>query len=265
MVKSVKEKGLTQGLLLGVLCLCVAIFTLQCGGGGGGTSSSGSSGGSSGGGSGSGSGSSSVSLASLSPIVAMQNGPAFTLTVNGSGFGSGNQVVFNGTSEPTTVVNSSQLTAQIPSSALSSSGTFNVVPALSPSNISVSAGATTPNININVPSFNPPTLQLQAIGIGTTATAGILTVNPGAQNVQLFVVGNGIKPGTFYIITGNNDVTITQPIASDFTSTTDNTPAVNFNINVSSGAAPGPRNLIVENPAGEVSVFPGGIVIVSGT
>jgi hypothetical protein len=211
----------------------------------------------------------------------MQNGPAFTLTVNGSGFGSGNQVVFNGTSESTTVVNSGQLTAQIPASALSSPGTFNVavasggttssslsfyvVPALSPSNVSVSAGATTPNVNIAVPSFNPPTLLLQAIGIGTSATAGILTVNPGAQNVQLFVVGNGIKPGTFYVITGNNDITITQPVVSDFTTTTDNTPAVNFNINVSPGAALGPRNLIVENPAGEVSVFPGGVVIVSGS
>lgn len=211
----------------------------------------------------------------------MQNGPAFTLTVNGSGFGSGNQVVFNGTSESTTVVNSGQLTAQIPASALSSPGTFNVavasgnttssslsfyvVPALSPANVSVSGGATTPNVNIAVPSFNPPTLLLQAIGIGTSATAGILTVNPGAQNVQLFVVGNGIKPGTFYVITGNNDITITQPVVSDFTTTTDNTPAVNFNINVSPGAALGPRNLIVENPAGEVSVFPGGVVIVSGS
>lgn len=206
----------------------------------------------------------------------MQNGSAFTLTANGSGFGSGDQVVFNGTAVTTTVVNSTQLTATIPASAISQAGTFNVavgsnssaqqfyvVPAISPTPVSVAANGTA-TANITVPAFNPPTLQLQEAGISPNAGQLAITVNPG-QTVKLFVVGKGLKPGVFFEVSGNNDVTVTQPLATDFPGTQDGQPGAEFNINVSASAAPGPRNLIVTNPAGEISVFPGGIVIVPGS
>ncbi|MDE3178911.1 MAG: hypothetical protein KGM47_04545 [Acidobacteriota bacterium] len=261
-----------------VVCLCLAAFSFQCGGGG-------SSGGSTPPGGG---GGGPIALSSLSPIVAMQNGSAFTLTVKGSGFASGDQVVFNGSSESATVASSQQLTAQIPTSALSSpspaggfqvkvqgggqtSGplTFFVVPAISASTVNVSAGGTTSGVNISVPSFNPPSLQLQSIGGSTSGSAtsagqSAIIVTPGAT-LNLFIVGNGLIAGTFYEVTGGG-VTVTQPLVSDFTQTTAPvSPAVNFSIVISPSATPGPRSLIVTNPAGEISIYPGGIVIAPGS
>lgn len=208
----------------------------------------------------------------------MENTAALRLTVNGGGFSSGSQVLFNGSTEPTTFLNSSQLTAQIPTSALSAAGkvqvavqtsgsstsgvNFYVVPAISPQTVNVTAGpGAVSTANINVPSFNPPTLGLTAVGLNNAAGATAVNVAQGTQ-ANLFIVGNGMVAGTFYEVTGaSNDVTVTQPVVSDFTSTTDGTPAVNVNISVSASATLGGRSLIVTNPAGEVSVAAGSIVI----
>ncbi|HEX5482471.1 MAG TPA: hypothetical protein VFZ08_07570 [Terriglobia bacterium] len=264
--------------LLWAACLCLAIFSFQCGGG----SSSGGGGGSGGGnGGGSGGGTGTATLSSLSPIVTMQNGPAFTLTANGTGFASGDQLVFNGAAAATTVVNSTQLTASIPTSALSQAGTFNVtvqsgggnssaqsfyvVPAIAPSPVAVTANGTA-TANIAVPAFSTPSLQIQEAGVSPNAGQIAVDVNPG-QTVQLFVVGPGMKPGAFFEVSGNNDVTVTQPLATDFPGTQDNPPqpGAEFSVSISPSAALGPRNLIVTNPAGEISIFPGGIVIVPGS
>lgn len=274
--------------ILLVLCLVLAAFAFQCGGGGGGSSSNG--GGNNGGGNGNGGGGGTVALTTLSPIVAMQNGAAFALTVNGSGFTSGNQVTFNGAAEQTTMVSSSQLTAQIPANALASASSANgvqvtvtggsnsptplsfyIVPQISPSAVSVTAGAATSGVNIQVAALTPA-LQLQAIGgcvvsssCTTENTAGVADIpaSPG-QTLNLFIVGNGVVAGTYYVVSGSG-VTVTQPVAADFTQTTAPvTPAVNFNITVSAGVTPGPRNLIVTNPAGEISIYPGAFVISSG-
>lgn len=272
--------------ILLLLCLSLAVFAFQCGGGGSGGGSSSNGGGNGNGNGGNGSGST-VSLVSLSPIVAAQNGAAFTLTVNGSGFTSGNQVTFNGAAEQTTLVSSSRLTAQIPAGALASASSANgfpvtvtgagnsptplgfyVVPAITPSTVSVTAGAAVSGVNIQVASL-APTLQLQSIGgcvCPTETSAGVSTIpaTPG-QTLNLFIVGNGIVAGTYYTVTGSG-VAVTQPVASDFTQTTAPvTPAVNFNITISSGATPGPRNLVVTNPAGEISIYPGAITISSGS
>ncbi|MGH9438879.1 MAG: hypothetical protein ACRD22_13530 [Terriglobia bacterium] len=265
-----KSQDLRRGGFV-LLCFGLAAFTLRCGGGGSGSSSPPSGGGGT------------VTLSSLQPIVQMQNSQPFTLALNGSGFSSGDQVVFNGNTLSSAVVSSSQLTATIPSSAVSSPGTalvkvqsgsasssslsFYIVPAISEVPVTVTAGSTTSNVNIAAPAFNPPQLLLEALGASTSGTAttaanGAVTVSPG-QTVNLFVVGTGVTAGTFFEVTGNNDITVTQPGASDFTQTTDvpPIPAVNFNINVSSSATAGPRNLIVTNPAGEISIVTGGIIV----
>jgi hypothetical protein len=270
---SMKQRRFSRRVLP-ALCVGLAAFTLHCGGG------------SSGGGS-NGSGTvtptpptASITLSSLAPIVTMQNGSAFSLTANGSGFSSGDQVVFNGSMVAATVSNSTQLTAQIPGSAISKPGTFSVtvqsggttssaqdfyvVPAINPTPVTVTGGATA-SVSISVAtvsSLSP--LLLQAIGINTSAGSSAIAVSPG-QTVSLFVVGTGILPGTFYEVTGNDDVAVTQPVVSDFTKTTGGTPAVNLSVTISSSAAAGPRNLIVTDPAGEISVFPGGILIGSGS
>jgi len=62
-------------------------------------------------------------IAAVSPNNATRGGPAFTLTVNGSNFVSGAAVQWNGSSRPTTLVNGSQVTAQIAADDISVAGT----------------------------------------------------------------------------------------------------------------------------------------------
>jgi Bacterial Ig domain len=65
-------------------------------------------------------------LSSLAPSSALQGGPAFTLTVTGSGFVSASTVRWNGSSRTTTFVSATQLRAAIPASDLAAAGTAQV-------------------------------------------------------------------------------------------------------------------------------------------
>ena len=56
------------------------------------------------------------SLSSLSPNFATASGPAFSVTVNGSGFLTGSSVQWNGSALSTSYVSSSQLSASVPPS-----------------------------------------------------------------------------------------------------------------------------------------------------
>jgi IPT/TIG domain-containing protein len=62
-------------------------------------------------------------LSTLVPSSALQGGPAFTLTVTGSGFVPSSTVSWNGSSRATTFVSATQLTAAIPASDLVAAGT----------------------------------------------------------------------------------------------------------------------------------------------
>lgn len=221
-----------------------------------------------------------ILLSSISPIVAMQNSGDFTLTAHGSGFTSSSAIVFNSVSEPTSLVNSTELTAHISNSGVSQPGTFQVgvsgggnvpsqslnffvVPAISMRPVIVSSGMPTPVPTIAVQPLTPK-LSFIAAGTGNSAGATAIQVKQG-NAANLFLVGDGFTAGTFYMISGNpSDVTVTQPLVADFSTTTDGKPSVNVNISVSPSAKPGTRNIMVTNPAGEISVFVGGLLIASG-
>jgi hypothetical protein len=66
-------------------------------------------------------------LASLSPSSVVAGSSDFTLTVTGTNFGSGSVVLFNGTSLRTAFVSATQLTAQVPASAVATAGSYDVV------------------------------------------------------------------------------------------------------------------------------------------
>jgi subtilisin family serine protease len=66
-------------------------------------------------------------ITSLSPSSAPIGGPAFTLTVNGTGFLPTSSVTFNLFKQPTTYVSSTRLTAEIPAKAIAQSGTSTYV------------------------------------------------------------------------------------------------------------------------------------------
>jgi len=217
-------------------------------------------------------------LSSLDRIVSMQNSGGFTLSVNGTGFTSDSQVLFNGAPRTTTFVKSTQLTAQISASDLAGPGTFPVtvdtdaqssgpldffvVPAIAPRTLTVAASQPA-TANIDVGSLTP-SLSFIAAGTcfprcraGSTGTQ----VKRGDATV-LFLVGKGLVPGTFFMVTGSPpDVAVTQPLAGDFAETTTGLPAAKVSISLSPSAALGPRNILATNVAGEISVFPGGLLI----
>lgn len=68
----------------------------------------------------------SPALASLSPSALPPGSAAFTLTVQGSNFQPGSVVRWNGADRQTTLVNGTQLLAQIPAADVASAGTANV-------------------------------------------------------------------------------------------------------------------------------------------
>ena len=104
---------------------------------------------------------------------------------------------------------------------------------------------------------------LSFIAAGILDTAGVTGVEVSqGSTVNLFLVGTGFVPGTFYAISGPNGVTVVnQPTGADFGQTTDGLPAVNIMVSVSPSAALGPRNIIVTDPAGELTVFVGGLLV----
>ena len=66
-------------------------------------------------------------ISSLSPASANAGGPAFTLTVNGTGFLSGATVQWNGSAIPTMFASATQLTATVAAGLIASAGSAGIV------------------------------------------------------------------------------------------------------------------------------------------
>src|SRR5262249_45830398 len=79
---------------------------------------------------------------SISPAFTFVGTLSFTLTVNGAGFTNGNTVQWNGAALTTTFVSSSQLTASVAASRLTSTGTVSI-------NVLTSSG-TTNSVSFNI-------------------------------------------------------------------------------------------------------------------
>lgn len=138
-------------------------------------------------------------LVSLSPFSRIANSGAFTLTVNGSNFASNSIVRWNGSNRTTTYVSPTQLTASIPASDLTTSGTADVT---------VINGTTVSNAL-------PFTIDPAGVPVLTLSTATL--------NVPATVTGTASGTAT-YTISGANltaDPTVTAP--SNFEISRDNT------------------------------------------
>jgi IPT/TIG domain len=92
--------------------LLLTLFVLGCGGG------YGSGGGGGGGGA--------LHIDTLVPNLATAGGPAFTLTVNGTGFTANSVVYWNTTTRTTHFVMANQVTADIPASDIANAGSASV-------------------------------------------------------------------------------------------------------------------------------------------
>ncbi|MCL4522552.1 MAG: hypothetical protein M1451_01415, partial [Acidobacteria bacterium] len=139
------------------------------------------------------------SLTSIAPTSAVAGSAAFTLTVNGANFISGATVRWNGTNRPTTVVSSTQVTADIPSSDLIQAGFPRVSVFVSPpgggasSSQTFTVSTTTPPPNDNfanatvaiTSSFNDTVNTFAATTETTdpTPSCAISSSNPRAKSI----------------------------------------------------------------------------------
>lgn len=123
-------------------------------------------------------------VSSISPTSASAGGPAFTLTVNGSGFVPASQVTFNLINVATTFVSSSQLTASIPASAIAIAGN--------------------PYVIVRNPD-GFASVQISFVVINPQPGGG--SVNAGSNALTLNVSGTGFVPGSLVLVNGNPRVT----------------------------------------------------------
>ncbi len=137
-------------------------------------------------------------ISSLSPTSATAGGPAFTLTVNGINFTAGSVTRWNGTSLPTTFVNSTQLRASVSASLIASAGTAAVT---------VSSGGQTSNsvsFPINAAAVTLVTyLTSTANGVvsgGCVTPPSVSSFTTSSQQVWAYFSVTGATPGAAAII-----------------------------------------------------------------
>jgi hypothetical protein len=113
-----------------------------------------------------------ATLTSLLPNIGAAGGPAFTLTVNGTGFLSGATVLWNGANRTTTFVNSSRLTAAISEIDIATAGAAQVTV--------VNPGAAASNA---LPfTVATPTFTLTVTKLGSDPSKGTVTSSPAGIN-----------------------------------------------------------------------------------
>ena len=149
-------------------------------------------------------------LTSLSPASAGVGGPAFTLTVNGSGFLAASVVRWNGANRTTTFVSATQVQAAIPATDIAASGTAQVT-VFNPAPGGGTSGSLPFSIGLT------PSLSVSATSVvgGTPVTVTLTNGAGGAQDwisfaatsasnssyVQWIYVGAGVTTRTWTINT----------------------------------------------------------------
>jgi uncharacterized protein (TIGR03437 family) len=131
-------------------------------------------------------------LISLSPNSATAGGPAFTLTVNGSGFLTGSAVQWNGSPLSTSYVSGSQLSASLPASLIASQGSASVT-------VQNPGGLTSPALTFTI---NAPTPSITSLSPSSATSGGpafTLTVNGSGFLTGSTVQWNGSPLSTSYV------------------------------------------------------------------
>ena len=134
-------------------------------------------------------------IASLQPATVIAGGPAFTLTVMGTGFMAASVVNLNGAALPTTYVGPSELTAVVSAAQIAGAGVLNVTIA------------------------NPNGSNSAAQPLTVTAGPSITSIDPalvtaGSTAFTLVVLGNGFVSGAIVELHGS-------PLATTFVSGTE--------------------------------------------
>src|SRR3989344_1605658 len=160
-------------------------------------------------------------VASVSPSFATVGSGATTLTVNGSNFDANAMVNFNGMARATTYVSSTQLTASLPASDFTTTGTFSVTV-----NNPSAGGGTSNALAFTVGNLIPITSSIFPSSLPSGSSAFTMTVN-----------GSNFMPGSVVHCSG-------LARATGYTSSTQLTAA----ITAADIGSPGTFNVTVVNP-----------------
>ena len=163
-------------------------------------------------------------ISSISPTNALAGGPAFPLTVNGTGFVSTSVVKFNGAAKTTTFVSATQLTAAITAADIATAGTATVTVT------NPGSGGTSNAVSFTINATSAPTLSAAA---PTSAIAG------GAA-FTLTLTGTGFVAGATVNFGSNSAITPSSVTSTQIVATI---PAADI-------ATAGTVNVTVTNPAG---------------
>lgn len=150
-----------------------------------------------------------LAITSLSPASINAGGPAFALTVVGTGFTSQSSVLWNGDPQTTNFISATQLTAQIPATDISTSGTA-AVSVDDP----MYATSKTQTFTINI-----PPLALNSVSPGTVTVGGppyTLTALGTSFTGTSIVKWNGVALATSLV---SSTELIAQISASDISTT----------------------------------------------
>jgi hypothetical protein len=161
-----------------------------------------------------------LSITSLSPAYTVAGGAGFTLTVNGSGFTKASTIFWGSSALTTQAVNSAQLTATVPASAITSAGTSSITvqtPAPQGSTSGTlqfeidTAGASTPpsfpTATATVASGSTATYQVSLPTSATNVSVRCLNLPPGAACSyssgagSLTIVTSSTTPSATYLVT----------------------------------------------------------------
>ena len=199
------------------------------------------------------------SLTNLQPNSAIAGGPAFLLTVNGSGFTNATSITWNGATQTTNFVNPGQLTTMIPATLIAAAGTANVTvvqsgqTSPSPLVFTINAPFSLTNLQPNTAVAGGPAFLLTVNGAGFTNATSI-TWNGATQTTNFVNAGQltTMIPATLIAAAGTANVTVAQsgqasPSPLVFTM---NAPFSLTNLQPNSAIAGGPAFLLTVNGAG---------------
>jgi len=195
----------------------------------------------------------------LSPSSAVAGGPAFELTVSGSGFASGATVQWNGASRPTTFVSSSALTAAIAVADIATAGTVqvNVVNPAPGGGVSAALTFTIRNSGPILTSLSPASVRAGSAGLnlvvtGTGFIQGATLQWAGNDRKTTFLSATQVAaeilpmdvaaPGSYSVVVRNPEPSVGPSNALQFVVTSLPTPAEGYPMQISMAPDGSPPN-----------------------
>jgi hypothetical protein len=130
--------------------------------------------------------------------------------------------------------------------------------------VTVASGQATTGINIVVPAPASTTAPNASFLGASTVNTAFVTGDQVHQNSSptVLIFGQGISSTMDISFSGPNDITVVAGSVVGVTSSGNNTPGIQFGINVPSNAALGARTVILRATNDDITTFTGGLEVI---